>query len=113
MKAKKSPSEARKGSCVHCGKKNICLQGRGLCQPCHGKIDIRHQYLRSSNNRAQLNSPRVDPSEEELNALIAEQMRCLPPWWNDAYPGRDDDDRRERRRKAKRSGDVRKKPARA
>lgn len=25
--------------------------------------------------------PNYDPTDAELDAMIAEQMQCLPPWW--------------------------------
>lgn len=69
-------------ACVHCGEVRF-VQGRGLCQPCHKKPEIRSQYpLRSRrHDGAQPGDP--EPTLAELEALIAEQSKPenLPDWW--------------------------------
>lgn len=58
--------DTARGPCEKCGKP--C---RGfLCLGCFNK-----------------NGVNADPTEEELEAIIAEQMKCLPDWWDEGYGG--------------------------
>lgn len=65
--------------CLHCGKKPG-NRPRGLCATCYANTSIR-----SLHPPKQL-PPELDPdaTEEQLNAVIAEQMQCLPPWWDES-----------------------------
>lgn len=60
---------------------------KGLCYRCygsHGKPGVRHLYPSLdpvSGVRSSLQYR--EPTEAELDALIAEQMKCLPPWWEE------------------------------
>lgn len=53
------------------------LKCRGLCARCFSTLAIRQLYP------CEAKAPRRDtePTEEELERLIAQQMRCLPRWW--------------------------------
>lgn len=64
--------------CRHCGK--TCVpRCRGLCYRCYTIPDVLARYPR-----------RVpwaydhEPTAAELDAMIAEQMTCLPDWWAEA-----------------------------
>ncbi len=59
--------------CEHCKKRDY-QQGRGLCWRCHRDPEIREQYERQYDNGDEL-------TEEQLDAMIAEQMKDLPSWW--------------------------------
>lgn len=62
--------------CLHCGRNKSVTRVRGLCSKCYDDRDVRAQY---PDGRS---APREDdPSEAELEALIAEQMQRLPKWW--------------------------------
>lgn len=70
------------GVCKHCGGPPRWLAGRGLCTPCHKNLEIRDQYpLLRPRNSSDDRDREYEPTEAELDALIAEQMRCLPAWW--------------------------------
>jgi hypothetical protein len=64
--------------CRHCGYEKA-NRPRGLCWVCHKDLDIRKQYPSSSKY-----SPVKDdePTQEEVDATVAEQMECLPDWWD-------------------------------
>ena len=65
----------RIGRCVHCNHQSACLTSR-LCQTCYKNLDIRAKYPRLIESQ-----PQQEPTEEELERTIAEQMQCLPPDW--------------------------------
>ena len=61
--------------CCHCGKRKANLRRRGLCWTCHQSASIRksqpsHKF-----------APKGEPTQKELDAIIAEQMANLPKWW--------------------------------
>lgn len=63
--------------CIHC-KRDMDLRAKGLCQTCwrhHGSLYPKSPWRRRE--RTEDN----EPTQEELDAIIAEQMRCLPAWW--------------------------------
>lgn len=64
--------------CAHC-KEYRWMNGRGLCQRCHKNPEIReaHEPIRNC-------ATGREPTDEELEAIIAEQMANLPDWWNDS-----------------------------
>ena len=61
--------------CVHCGVKKT-IQARGLCRFCWNRPRIREMYPVIMDT-----APRREPTEEELDAIIAEQRKCLPADW--------------------------------
>lgn len=63
--------------CRHCGKATSRYnRRRGLCNRCYQIPSIRTQYTPDK--------PRPhEPTEAELDVMIAEQMANLPPWWHD------------------------------
>lgn len=71
------------GVCAHCKTEDVWLVGRGLCGTCHKKKDIRFQYKlkngRTEEDTAGDHLP--EPTQEELDAMIAERMKNLPAWW--------------------------------
>lgn len=66
---------------------------RGYCQTCYqrlrmsGKIEVRrHGQKRPDRPFDPPRPPRYaknyhEPTTAELDVMIAEQMKCLPPWW--------------------------------
>jgi hypothetical protein len=68
--------------CIHCpsplSRPNGA--GRGLCWACYPNRAIRDRYARYA--RGAINES-DEPTEEELNATIAEQLENLPSWWAD------------------------------
>lgn len=68
MKKKKLAEPDYPGPCVHCGERNLPIIERGLCSRCQRRRWIRSLYpLR----------PEQEPSEEQLDALIARQALTL------------------------------------
>lgn len=63
--------------CRHC-RKQAGSRGRGLCHHCWSNPDVREQYP-----PANPHSLRREPTMEELERTIAEQMQCLPAWWEE------------------------------
>lgn len=64
-------------TCRHCGERGNYR--RGLCRTCHEDQDIRAQYAPRSKSR---HDP--EPTEAELEAIIAEQRQTMPWGWADA-----------------------------
>lgn len=64
--------------CRHCQKRNV-NRPRGLCWSCYHDPAILPLYPPSSKYAPLSWLP--EPTEEELDAIIAEQMQCLPAWW--------------------------------
>lgn len=61
--------------CQHC-RTRFVNRSRDLCWECYYTPDIKALY-RPKNRTA--NDP--EPTMAELDAMIAEQMQCLPKWW--------------------------------
>lgn len=62
--------------CVHCGLRRGQPRRRGLCERCYGDKDVRRLYRRADGRYDQ-----CEPTEAELERMIAEQMANLPAWW--------------------------------
>jgi hypothetical protein len=80
------------GACRHCEKPlgRRCGAGRGLCWTCYRLPDVRAQYCRY------VAGPRVgggkrerpeedEPTAEEIERMVAEQMANLPAWWDEEF----------------------------
>ena len=70
--------------CRHCARSVRNIQARGLCYRCYGDRDIREMYPKSPvgpGQRFGAPAPR-EPTLAELDVMIAEQMKCLPDWWD-------------------------------
>lgn len=61
--------------CRNCGAKQSC-RPRGLCHTCYYAPGVREKFPRHRND------PNAEPTEAELEAMIAEEMRNLPSWWD-------------------------------
>lgn len=66
-------------ACRHCGTK-IATRPRRLCHACYADRSVRDLYRPESKYAPNL-AP--EPTEEELDRMIAEQMAALPDWWKD------------------------------
>lgn len=70
--------------CVSCGKRSGC-RPRGLCDRCRYPSD-RHDHAAGRGGKG-YGGPKLsrEPTEAELDELIAYQMRPenLPPWWKE------------------------------
>ena len=64
-------------NCKHCDKP--ANRPRGLCWGCYDNTGIRDQYAPRAGYYCH-----VEPTQAEIDALVAEQMNCLPPWWNES-----------------------------
>jgi hypothetical protein len=65
-------------TCLHCERERY-IQGRGLCGTCHGKPEVRDRYAPSHHGRI---GDWSEPTAEELDRMIAEQLTDLPAWWH-------------------------------
>jgi len=61
--------------CRHC-MKNRADRPRGLCGACYYTPEILAQYP-----SANPSCVAPEPTAEEIEQLVAEQMACLPDWW--------------------------------
>jgi hypothetical protein len=74
--------------CKHCHKREAAKRSRGLCGTCHKDREIRALYPTAyvySERAANLSTHR-EPTEAELDAIIAEQSQHLPDWWDTEDP---------------------------
>ena len=64
--------------CKHC-RERPGYQARGLCWRCYRDLTVRRLYPQDPRAKR----PEHEPTEEELEALIAEQSKPenLPGWW--------------------------------
>ena len=63
--------------CVHCRRNKQSNSGRGLCRGCWNNPAIRNRYRTKITT-----SPKyANETLEELEALIQEQYKTLPEWW--------------------------------
>lgn len=63
--------------CRHC-RRTLIIKGRGLCGTCFSRAAVRVLYPPASNGRHDRDD---EMTAEQLDALIAERMQCLPSWW--------------------------------
>jgi len=61
-----------KADCRHCGRHAI-IRGRGLCRPCYKKTALK--YPKS------YRAAKPEPTQEEVDRIVAEGYRNLPSWW--------------------------------
>jgi hypothetical protein len=81
--------KSNKRECRHC-KMVRWPQGRGLCKTCFYTPGVRTLYPflpmgRPNEWVLKGEGTSDDMTEAELDAVIAEQMACLPEWWDKAY----------------------------
>lgn len=63
--------------CVHC-KRNKAQKGRrNLCASCYDNREIRVLFPRKHKS-----DPLLLETMEDVERLIAQQMKNLPPWWD-------------------------------
>ena len=73
--------------CRHCGYPIPTPNGsgRGLCRRCWRDRRVRSWYPPVTRGRGPDKQPRAnedrEPTAEEVERCVAEQMGCLPPWW--------------------------------
>ncbi len=60
--------------CVHCSARLAQSRYRGLCRHCYDQPHIRGTYHRRTRQD--------ETTEADLDRLIEEQRRALPPWWD-------------------------------
>lgn len=68
--------------CLHCESKNAKYGHRGLCYPCYMTPGVKEKYPRGwGTTNVPTGMTNANPTMDELDALVAEQMQCLPDWW--------------------------------
>lgn len=82
-----------KKTCTNCGRKVPIVYGRNQCRGCFTGVTIsavqaEERNRRRARDRARriaakqaAEDPDREPTEQELETLIAKQMACLPGWW--------------------------------
>lgn len=65
--------------CIHCGKECKRVQARKLGSCCYAKHKNEYPTVIPYPVHT---GEWFEPTEEELEKMIAEQMQCLPPWWD-------------------------------
>jgi hypothetical protein len=69
--------------CLHC-QRDRQIQCRGLCAACYKVPAIKAQYPpKKPGGNVRSGAWAKEPTEAELEALIAEQRGRLPEWWRD------------------------------
>ena len=66
--------------CIHCRTRTRSCGRRGLCHHCHQHPEIREQYLASPIRYIHV----PEPTEDEVEALVAAGMANLPEWWEES-----------------------------
>jgi hypothetical protein len=63
--------------CVHCQRPKL-IRSRGMCYTCYEDEEIRKLYPKGE---------RIfyEPTQEEVDQCVAEQMMCLPDWFYDSW----------------------------
>lgn len=61
--------------CRHCAERRV-NRPRGLCWVCFYTPGVRERYPVGSKY-----APKAEPTAAEVEACVAEQMACLPAWW--------------------------------
>jgi hypothetical protein len=64
--------------CRHCNRRKV-HRPRGLCIVCYYTPEILALYPSTS----KFAPGKPEPTEAELDAMIATQMQCLPDWWGE------------------------------
>lgn len=73
------------GLCGHCRQHEQEAGKFGLCGECYKIPAVFRRFMgREAKRRAA-----YEPTEQEIEALVAEQMQNLPDWWFESY-GPDD-----------------------
>lgn len=80
----------RHGRSVPTLRSKMYIKRRGLCLPCYDVPTIREKYPSAFPRKARLFPGRDDSgdrpiTEAELDAMVEEQMKCLPTWWWDDF----------------------------
>jgi hypothetical protein len=76
------------GTCRHCAVGSGSHRPRGLCTVCYRDVKIRLRYP----NKPRGGQEERDPTEEELEAIISQQMASLPRWWAKASRQQDNEE---------------------
>lgn len=66
--------------CRHCNCRKV-NRPRGLCWRCYYTPAVRAMYLSTHKFAPHASKGITEPTEAELEAMIAEQMQCLRDWW--------------------------------
>lgn len=66
--------------CRHCDT-NAVNRPRGLCWTCYYTPGVLDLYPSTSKYCPKKHT---EPSAEEVEATVAEQLKCLPEWWGRA-----------------------------
>ena len=81
------PLTTPRGNCRHCGVE-CCLRARRLCHRCYGDAAVRLSYPADPRGCTAAVLAAADPTEAELDALIADRFAEMerdgyPAWWDD------------------------------
>lgn len=70
--------------CLACLRTSVRIKARGLCMMCYSDHDIRDRYpsLKSISVGIVVEVEDHEPTEDELEQTIAEQLLNPPDWWD-------------------------------
>lgn len=71
--------------CLNCEKRDAVYGMKGLCRKCHAIPAVRAKYPKLPSTKPCNTTGTAEPTMEQLDALIAEQMESLPEWWDKDY----------------------------
>lgn len=71
--------------CKHCSR-DWYIKAKGLCERCYANPQIRVLYPNLKGRTGRRTDLRREPTEDELDAIIAAQMKRLPRWWYNDTP---------------------------
>jgi hypothetical protein len=67
--------------CLHCRRNKPGHGNRGLCRGCWNDPRVRNRY-----REIRATGPTGEPTEAEVEAMVAEQRNRLPAWWDKERP---------------------------
>lgn len=86
MGKKKGKKKGGFRPCAHC-KKSHAHRPRGLCWTCYYQPGVKELYPVTSKYAPKSTKEYEPQTEAELDAMIAEQRKNLPSWWNEEGRG--------------------------
>jgi len=70
-------AKVNRGPCRNCGRV-LTLHARRLCYRCNHTPGVKERFpIQDCFARVHIH----EPTEAEVEALVEQQMRCLPTWW--------------------------------
>lgn len=84
--AQSSKANTGRAMCVHCGNEPA-TRPRGLGWKCFYTPGVRDRYAIARGGEHGAKSHQPEPTAEEVERMVAEQMKCLPADWDELGDG--------------------------